>query len=303
MLLSKALSESSAASYRRTFASYKAFIHQYIGLNTSPLPPNVQHLTLFIAFCYEQGFSPATISTYVSALGYIFKMGNFQDISNHFVIKKLLQGVHKSRSTRDTRLPITPDILKKLILSLEETVSSFFHRTMFRAMFLLAFHAFLRVGEITSTGAKSQHYLLRKHIVLGKAANTSDTLEITFPHYKHTVNPSSILTISKNEIDQQSCPVFALTQYLSLRKHETENIPLFSFMDGVPVSRTFFTQQLQLSLKWAGLSFAVYKSHSFRIGAASFCASKGFSESQIQLMGRWRSNAFKRYIRIPMIQL
>jgi hypothetical protein len=38
---------------------------------------------------------------------------------------------------------------------------------------------------------------------------------------------------------------------------------------------------LQLSLKFAGLNVKNYKSHSFRIGAATTAWAKGFSEEQI----------------------
>ena len=40
-----------------------------------------------------------------------------------------------------------------------------------------------------------------------------------------------------------------------------------------------------------------YKEHSFRIEAATLAAESGFSDAQIRLLGRWRSNAFRKYIR------
>ena len=56
-------------------------------------------------------------------------------------------------------------------------------------------------------------------------------------------------------------------------------------------------------LQWAGLDPTKYKAHSFRIGAATTAADMGMSETHIQLMGRWKSTAFRRYIRIPMLQM
>jgi hypothetical protein len=52
-----------------------------------------------------------------------------------------------------------------------------------------------------------------------------------------------------------------------------------------------------------GLNVKNYKSHRFRIGAATTAWAKGFSEEQIQQMGRWNSKAFKKYIRIPLLSL
>ena len=74
-------------------------------------------------------------------------------------------------------------------------------------------------------------------------------------------------------------------------------------MDNAPITRSFLNSQLQLSLKFSGLNLKNYKSHSFRIGAATTAWAKGFSEEQIQQMGRWNSEAFKKYIRIPLLSL
>lgn len=74
-------------------------------------------------------------------------------------------------------------------------------------------------------------------------------------------------------------------------------------MDGNPITRHYFTQQLQAALSFCDLNLQNYHTHSFRIGAASTAAAKGFTELQIQTMGRWNSNAFRKYIRIPTLQL
>jgi hypothetical protein len=77
--------------------------------------------------------------------------------------------------------------------------------------------------------------------------------------------------------------------------------PLFSLMDDLPLSRQFATSQLRLSLSYLGSSWKNYKSHSFRIGAATTAASMNIPEYQIQQMGRWHSKAFKNDVRIPTL--
>ena len=74
-------------------------------------------------------------------------------------------------------------------------------------------------------------------------------------------------------------------------------------MDGTPVSRKFFTEHLQLAISACGFPKNLYQAHSFRIGAATAAAESGLSDIQIQCMGRWKSAAFKKYIRIPVIKL
>ena len=46
-----------------------------------------------------------------------------------------------------------------------------------------------------------------------------------------------------------------------------------------------------------------FNSHSLRIGAAKDAAKKGVPAYIIKSLGRWRSTAFERYIRIPGGQL
>ena len=61
------------------------------------------------------------------------------------------------------------------------------------------------------------------------------------------------------------------------------------------------TFRLSLAIKYCGLDPSRYKGHSFRIGAASLAADAGMSDAQIRALGRWQSNAFHKYIRIPSI--
>jgi hypothetical protein len=58
-------------------------------------------------------------------------------------------GLKKLRASKDNRLPITPSILKGLINCLPHTFTSLFMSKLLNTMYLLALHAFLRVGEIT----------------------------------------------------------------------------------------------------------------------------------------------------------
>ena len=43
------------------------------------------------------------------------------------------------------------------------------------------------------------------------------------------------------------------------------------------------------------------KAHSFRVGATSHAAEQGCSDAQIRMLGHRKSNAFQRYIRIPIL--
>ena len=67
-------------------------------------------------------------------------------------------------------------------------------------------------------------------------------------------------------------------------------------------SLEFFSEQLVLSLQWAGCNTKLYKSNSFRIGRATVAAAQGMSDDTISRLGRWSSSAVKNYIRLPVVR-
>ena len=78
--------------------------------------------------------------------------------------------------------------------------------------------------------------------------------------------------------------------------------PLFINKDGSPVLRSDFGKVLCSVIRVCGVDPARYKGHSFRIGAATYGAEQGHSDTQITHMGRRKSDAFKNYIRISSLK-
>ena len=95
------------------------------------------------------------------------------------------------------------------------------------------------------------------------------------------------------------CRVSPMLDYVPLRGSALG--PLFCWADGAVIYRSYFTRSLKDVLQYCNLDEDRYKTHSFRIGAASWAAAKGMSDSQIRVFGRWNSNAFLRYIHIPTL--
>lgn len=166
------------------------------------------------------------------------------------------------------------------------------------AMCSLAFYAFLRVGEISTTTGPSNNiiHITQLHRLVDKQGNVKAP-QLSLCQYKHSIpGPPFVVYIYPKGI---LCPVQLILSYVSLRGHSPG--PLFCWPDGKAISWTFFIAQLNAALKFNNLDSSVYKGDSFRIGAASWAAAKGFSDSQIRLLGRWKSNAFLRYIRTPCL--
>lgn len=118
-----------------------------------------------------------------------------------------------------------------------------------------------------------------------------------FRIFKHSYNQAPFSLIIYRQ--QSFCPVQLLLNYIVLRG--TQPGPFFSTLDGAPISRTSFTDLLSLAIRHCGLDPSRYKGHRFRIVAATHAAERGFSDAQIRSFGRWKSNAFQKYIRVPSL--
>lgn len=117
-LLNQALGESSKATYKRAWEVYRAFRCKY---NVNPVfPISKANMFLFVVYMQQESYAPATISSYVSALGYAHKLADLPDPSASFLVRKALQTVRKMKPAFDKRLPITKNILEKLFLAAEQ---------------------------------------------------------------------------------------------------------------------------------------------------------------------------------------
>ena len=169
---------------------------------------------------------------------------------------------------------------------------------MVKAVFLLAFHALLRLGEILTRSPHDCCKVLQVHdiqisIKNGKPYNLTLTLR-SFKNIKH--NQPVTLSLESNCMQPSLCLVLALITFRHYYMHNSG--PLFQFVNGTAVSHNFVVRNLSSVLNFLGQNSNLYKGHSFRIGETTHAVSLGLSESQIRRLGRWNSNAMERYIRI-----
>ena len=88
------------------------------------------------------------------------------------------------------------------------------------------------------------------------------------------------------------CPVSALAHFMSIRR--PYNGPLFLFEDGTYLTR----QHIVDILRAAFPTQPDLNTHSFRVGGASALAAAGVPDYIIQILGRWSSDSFLRYIHL-----
>ena len=164
------------------------------------------------------------------------------------------------------------------------------------AAMLSAFYGFMRVSEYTSSHIKT----------------FDPTCTLCFQDVQMTSIDSAVIYIKASKTDpfragvnitlhansSPLCPIKALRPYV--RCHPTRSGPFFAWQDGRYLTRAGFSSVLN---RIRPQNLKNMSSHSFRIGAASTAAAAGHPRWLIQAMGRWSSNCYKDYVRVPKATL
>ena len=170
---------------------------------------------------------------------------------------------------------------------------------MFWAAFTLAFFGFLRSSEFTCNGPfdPSVNFTCNDITLLPNSHSPSHMLVHIKQSKTDTFRQGHTLTIAKSS--SPICSVMAMKDYL-LQAQPTSSQPLFAFIQPKQwLTRNNLTTELRTVLQQYGLPANNFYSHSFRIGAATTTAKAGLPPWLIEVLGRWSSDCYKRYIRTP----
>ena len=288
--------------YKSAQTKYLSFCSRF---RYQPLPLSEPVVCSFAAFLADSGLTFRSIKVYISGIHHWQIASGLPEPFKGQAWPKLdyvLKGIKRSQAeklspARKDRLPITPDILRRIKCHWASQNSSVdIH--MLWAAFSLGFFGFLRAGEFTipsdSAFDPSQHLcpadisvdshvqpsLLRVHLKQSK----------TDP-FRQGIN------IFLGRSNSDLCPVSAILSYLSLRGMDQG--PLFRFSDGHPLTRDRLVFHLRKVLAEVGIRSDQFAGHSFRIGAATTAAAMGVEDSMIKILGRWESSAYLRYLKVP----
>ena len=298
-LLHSSLSERSRKQYSRAWVVFSEFYTRYQSADLT-FPVSTACIALFISLLCAKGLAPATISSYLSAIAYVHKIKGYLDPTKSSLIEKLLVALSR-RGQADVRMPISRPLLYELVSALQHTSPSAYRRSLFGAMFMTAFYGFFRIGELSCASKKQVDTVLQfDHVTFLKQSSRVTAVKIVITKFKHNTNNRPFVITIESEPSETFCPVQTLLDYIKLRGHQKG--PLFACADGEAISTNDFNLELRRALTFCGLDCSRYKSHSFRIGAACHASEKGFSDSHIRALGRWRSDAFRTYIRPPSLK-
>ena len=265
--------------------------------------PITEHSQTSFAAYLSLSVNWKTIRSYLSAIRFFQIRAGLPDPNQAPSAKLpyLLKRIHKLTPdhTQPKRHPITPAILHSIhALWSQETLT--FDRVMLWAAFCLGFFGFMRAGEFTSEdGRDSQTSLLASDVTIDSHLDP----QILTIHLRHSktdqFGAGHYIHLSRTQ--DTLCPVTSVLSYMAIRPNTTDR--LFVFQDGSVLTRSKLTSRLREAVASIGLKPEGYSGHSFRIGAASTAAALGLNDTLIQRAGRWRSEAFRLYVRTQDKQL
>ena len=288
-LLSWTLAPSTTRNYTAAYNRYQKFCSVH---NLQAAPIHEHNLMLFISSISTTSIS--NIKSHLAAIKHHMILYGYHQVipplPRLYMLTRAIKRTNR-HNTRPNRNPITISKLNQLKHYLStNTLLNIFDQTMLWAAFLTAFFGFLRSSEYvspTTTYFDPETTLLlsdvqfinqRTHIHI-KASKTDP--------FRHGC------TIRLSPTNSHICPTTAITSYINM--HPTNTGPLFTYSDGTYLTR----RRLNTILRTVFRTHNHISSHSFRIGAATTAAAAGYPQWLIQQLGRWNSDCFRTYIRIP----
>ena len=258
------------------------------------LPASSHTVVLFLTDLADKGASRAMLYGYFYGIRWVHELNGHPDPTSAPLTRLVLEGakrnVQKIAVSKDS---CSIGVLKSIITAASNDRSLRFSR--FCTMAVLAFAAFLRIGELIK--------LRRCDITLH-----TDYIELFIPRSKRDVYADGA-TVMVSKGHSETCPVDTLCRYL-LRVDllEPQENTSFIFRNLSPKNRNrlvehnkpmlygraredllFYAKRLKLSnnLAW----------HSFRRGGATAAANNGVPDRLLKKHGRWASDGAKnRYV-------
>lgn len=260
-----------------------------IAQDTPCIPLTTESLLNFIAYEFNLGSAAASLELYVAGIKFMALEQGFDIQVDWRRIALRKRGFRISSSNPEPQEPIRIPLLRQFgkLLLLDNSLGFHdFDTRMIWTSLLFAFFGFLRVSEYTGS-------FLRSHVT-----SEGDRLRLRLVSTKNSPNEesSAVLALSGDDL---LCPIKSFAIFVRVRDQLfPASHPMFVFVNGDPYTAASVNSVINRLASAAGIPPGHrLSSHSLRIGAASEAARAGVNAKTIQVLGRWKSDCFLRYIR------
>ena len=280
---------------RSQWCTYLRFCTTY---HLIPIP--AEHKTIIRFLVHLSTYCKySTIINYLSAINVLHRhFGHNVTYQDVFPIKLIIRGLRRILGdTQEQKLPITPEILKRIRPTLAANSDSGFWAAM-----LIGFYTFFHKSNLVPKSVKD--FDPAKNLSPGDIIIRPWGLVICVRWSKTIQFRERQLLIPVMRLTQGHplCPVKAYERHISLFP-ATPNSPAFlrsSSGHASPITHNEFTAMLRKALGHAGFPASKFSGHSFRRGGATYAFRCGAPVELISLQGDWSSDAVLLYIAQPL---
>ena len=173
------------------------------------------------------------------------------------------------------------------------------------AVTCISFFGGFRVGELLTQRESyydPNHSLTKRDVKVKTVKVGNDSVKILQIHLKteKTSNASKGTIVDVYQSGGALCPINAFTKWERNTPAQEQHSPMFSFNSGVPLTCRKFNKFLTKFLgKHVNTDSAYISGHSLRSGIASLVAQLGYTDSEIMSLGRWSSQSYLHYLKLP----
>ena len=293
----------SAAAYAdSTLSTRRSQWHVYLRFCSSyglvPIPAQPQtivrfliHLSTYCKYC--------SIINYLSAINVLHRhFGHSVTFQDVFTIKLVTRGLRRILGdAQEQKLPITPDILKRIHPLLSTDMDSGYW-----AAILIGFNTFFRKSNLVPKSAQS--YDSSKHLSHSDFFICPWGLVICV-RWSKTIQFKQrrlLIPVVRLPPGHPLCAVQAYEHHLHCHPAPSSSPAFLKSSDGEikPITYDALGTKLRSVLASVGLDPSKYSTHSLRRGGASYAFKCGAPVELISLQGDWSSDAVLLYIAQPL---
>ncbi|KAJ8316731.1 hypothetical protein KUTeg_005677 [Tegillarca granosa] len=185
----------------------------------------------------QKGLSPSTVSSYLAAISHVHKVYKWTNPKSQYLVQKAVTGLRRIRQVRDSRAPVTEDMLHNNYHILETVCWSGYELWLFRSAYCFAFYGLLRVSELVYTTADMAHRPLFYSDIKVSTSGSKVGLLVKI-RFSKTDQQGRSITLRIPVITGKSvCPVLSIKKFLSVR-NRSDGI-LFIHEDGSPLTHVW----------------------------------------------------------------
>jgi hypothetical protein len=302
--------------YDNAMADYREFAQRRGLVEEGELIlPTEFHLIGFAVWLAERGTGPSGITERLRGVGLWTQSFTGTDPrldltgSMRPTLARVMTGIRREHSRRrPLREALTADRLRTLLYVLRAlTDIPAVDRAMYEAALCLGVFGLCRCKVLVHPGTRQRSATgpQRRDVTRFREPGTDGpTRYFEFFIRKAKMDPEARgATIKLFATGGDFCPVRAMDRYLKMAPRRGPTAVLFQHADGSYLTRDRVNRMIKRLSELAGFDPARYSTHSMRAGGATTLSLLGARPYVIKQLGRWTSDAYMLYIRMPDHQL